>query len=143
MNKFFVQTLKVFWHMICSKNMYLYIDTILRDEFTIALLDLNRKIIKKKTYKDIQTDCLLEKIKSLLQSKKASVKKLKGVFIKHKPGMAFTSLRIGIIVANMFAYILKIPIFEVSKLDFKETKKVKYTKGIYAKKPNITTPNKK
>lgn len=90
--------------------MTLYINTIAKDEITLALLQ-DDKILANKVIQAprLQSEKLLPAIDRLLFSKKVSLKQLSKIVVANQGG-SFTSLRIGVITANALAYALKIPV---------------------------------
>lgn len=89
------------------------------------------------------------KIKKLLSKNKLTIKDLKGVIVYEGPG-SFTGLRIGITVANTFAYSLNIPICSATHENWPTKALTDILSGndrkqilpFYGAEPNITTPRK-
>ncbi|NQU77581.1 tRNA (adenosine(37)-N6)-threonylcarbamoyltransferase complex dimerization subunit type 1 TsaB [Candidatus Falkowbacteria bacterium] len=114
---------------------------IAQDNFIIA-----KKTLKSKHH---QSEALLPAIAKFLPKNK--IKELEGIIVVSGPG-AFTSLRIGITIANTLAYALKIPIVGIKQTEFKnledlakigqtrlkKLKSRKLVKPFYNKEPNIT-----
>lgn len=137
--------------------MYLIINTIEDDRFIIALADVKGAFIKKITKRGrlILAEKLLPTIDKLIKPK-YKYQNLKGIVVASGPG-GFTSIRLGIITANTFAYVLNIPIAgltakqfstfeELSEKGITEIRKNKNKHIIlpfYGSEPNITKPNKK
>lgn len=117
-----------------------------RDGFII-----NKKELKSKHH---QSEKLLPEISKLIPTTK--LKNLKAIIVVTGPG-AFTSIRIGITIANTLAYALKIPVIGVKATEFKNSEelikigetRLKSVRGVkpvqpfYGKKPNIIIRSKK
>ena len=89
---------------------------------------------------------ILVKIQGLLKRNKVDFKNLAGIIVFKGPG-SFTSLRIGISVANAMAYSLNIPIVGTSGNDWlrqsaklSRAKLGKFVVPAYGAEPNITKP---
>ena len=137
--------------------MYLVINTIEDDKFTLALVDDKGGFIKfvEKKGKYIQAEYLLPAIDKLIKPK-FKYSQIQGVVVSRGPG-GFTSIRIGIITANTFSYALDIPIVGLKKNEYsdfadlskKGIKKLKRTNNkdiiipFYGREPNITKQKKK
>ncbi|PKL72297.1 hypothetical protein CVV26_02135 [Candidatus Kuenenbacteria bacterium HGW-Kuenenbacteria-1] len=128
-------TLIIFIHKLVNKN----------PEFFL----ISKNSFKRNYH---QTEKLLPFIDKLFKKNKRKIQDLKGIAIIIGPG-PFTALRIGIIIANTMAYVLKIPIAEIKLNEFKNTKELielsykKFKKAklgkiaipFYGKEPNITS----
>lgn len=121
--------------------MYLYINTCINNNITVGLLDkkgaFSKKLTKKIKYD--QSDSLLGLIDSL------KFKDFSGVVVVVGPG-PFTSVRIGVVVANAISWAKNIPILGVrsgGEIDIAKLKRFKLQLPFYSKEPNITKPNKK
>ena len=137
--------------------MYLIINTIEDDKFTLALADATgsfiRSVIKKGKY--IQAEKILPAIDRLIKPK-YKYSQLKGVVVSRGPG-GFTSIRIGIITANTFAYALNIPVVGLKANEYKnfedmakkgitlikKNKKRDIIVPFYGREPNLTKAKKK
>jgi len=94
-------------------------------------------------------DTLLIRIRELLVSQKSSFTDVQGIVVFQGPG-SFTGLRIGITVANTFAYAQEIPIVGamgeawvaegIARLAAGENQKIVLPE--YGAEANITTPRK-
>lgn len=129
--------------------MQLIIDT--SDEIMkIGLINSTGKWIKKNSWSSVhnESEVLLKKIESLLNSAKSSKKSIKRIVVCLGPG-SYTALRVGISSANSIAYSLNVPIVGFKKDDedqeFKEAllsksgdKFHKVVLPVYKKEPHIT-----
>ncbi len=69
-----------------------------------------------------ESDSFIQKIDEVLNFASKSKNDIEGIFVLSGPGN-FTSLRVGIVIANAFAYALGVPIFSLNLFDFvKEAK---------------------
>jgi len=121
-------------------KLYLYIDTIERDTLEVALISESLEVLCAKKYIG-KTDRLLPLIFALCQKNQCSPHDFTGICIRHVKSAAFTSVRIGMVVANAFSYFLRIPVYEVksaASLDLSEP--AMGTLGFYACEPHITAP---
>lgn len=131
--------------------MILIINTCFIDKLELILVDKQDKFkIKKIKGKFNQSEKLLPAIDLLLKNNKAS-NKLKGVGVVTGPS-GFTSVRIGVAVANALSFGLKIPVVGLRKDQFndntdlvakiiklqKVVKTNKFVLPYYDKEPNIT-----
>ncbi len=120
------------------------------DVFLIRQSKITDKIIRKGDFK--VSENLLKAIDKLLRKSKLNIKQLNGIIAVTGPG-PFTSIRIGVAVANTLAYALKIPVagltnkqgltnneklvkLGLSKL--KQAKANKYLLPFYNQEPNTT-----
>lgn len=119
--------------------MTLYINTIAKDEITIALRQ-GDKILANKVIRAprLQSEKLLPAIDRLLSTKKVSLKQLSKIVVANQGG-SFTSLRIGVITANALAYALQIPV-EAEPKTLKKNKQFSVysiVEPMYDREPNI------
>jgi len=100
--------------------MYLVINTLAEEDFQIGLADKQGRLISSVTKKGrfIQAEKLLPAIDHLI-NKKYNYRSLSGVIVAKGPG-GFTSIRIGVVTANTFAYALQIPIVGFLYGEFKD-----------------------
>lgn len=93
----------------------LYIDTSKTEEVIVAIYQ-NGKIDKKIFHFPIGTmsDQLLTEIDKFIKSKAITTKDLSNIICYVGPG-SYTSLRIGISLANALAFALNIPIFSIKE----------------------------
>lgn len=110
----------------------------------------------KKNIFAAKSDRLLSLIDKILKSGKVEPGAIGGIIVVTGPG-SFTAVRQGVVLANTFSYILKIPVVGVRADEFKNDDallKIGYEKikkvgvgGItlpfYGREPNITTPKPK
>lgn len=86
------------------------------------------------------TDTLLTKIEEILKKNHLGKKDIKAIEVNPGPG-PYTSLRVGITVANILAFGLNIPIRIISgKSDIVEDKYLSPVMPKYGSLPNITKP---
>ncbi len=104
---------------------------------TLTLLSKEGKVknnIKWKSNQDLSEKLLLM-IEDILERANISYQKLSAIVVLIGPG-SYTNLRITMAVANIFNYILKIPLYGISLFDLKIyelLKKIKLTKEIIIK----------
>ena len=132
--------------------MYLYINTTERDYISIAILD-DDKVIKKKKVKSVRkhSEKLLKSIEQVLSSSKKTMQDIKGIIVVKGPG-SFTSLRIGITTSNALAFGLGVPIVGIdndvdytatpSKLFAKKSKNSSIILPEYGSEPHFTKSKK-
>jgi len=132
--------------------MNIVIDTSNPQRTTVALARGGFLIAQKKlTSKHHQAEKLLPTISKIIPKNK--LKYLKAIIVVTGPG-AFTSLRIGITIANTLSYACKIPVIGLKATEFtnlnelikigetrlKKVKSQKLAQPFYGKEPNITKP---
>lgn len=102
-----------------------------------------------------QAEKLLPAISKLLSEQKIKLEKLRAIGVVIGPG-GFTSVRIGVAVANGLGYGLNLPIIGIKKDEFADNKKLtqkiydrvknlkpaKLVMPFYDREPNITKPKK-
>lgn len=134
--------------------MILIINTAPQDHLTVILAQ-KKDSFKAKTVKGQfrQAEKLLPAIDAMLKKNGATMEKLRGIGVVVGPG-GFTSVRIGVAIANAFGYSLNLPIVGLKLSDFSDDKelvakvfeKIKTTKPAklvlpyYDREPNITMP---
>ncbi len=131
--------------------MILIINTCPTDQMELILAEKENQFkLKKVKGKFSQSEKLLPAIDALIKDNKASGK-IKGVGVVTGPG-GFTSVRIGVAVANALSYGFKIPVVGLRKDQFdgnndlvakvlklqKSAKPGKLVMPYYDKEPNIT-----
>lgn len=136
--------------------MILFINTSQAEQATL-MLDDGRRVFEHSFATGFnRTDTLLKHINIFLIKRKLKAKDLEGVVVVTGPG-PFTSLRIGVIVANTLGYALNIKVVGIKATEFRSDdmlakkgkamlKKVKgfqIVEPFYGKAPNITKPKKK
>jgi len=131
--------------------MNLIINTANRDKLIVAIGD-NKNIIEKSLETSFhESEKLLPLIEKVLKKAKKKLKDIKKIIVVTGPG-PFTSLRIGIAVANALSLSLEIPVIGFKVDEFKSIKDLirqgeqkrgdDFVKPYYNKKPNITKPKK-
>lgn len=120
-------------------------------ECEISLIDVAGKSVDKELWQSGRelSDGLMSNIEALLKRNKVSFDNLSGIVVYEGPG-SFTSLRIGLMVANTIAYAQQIPIVGTTSdnwvmlaLKKLETAKVgDYVMPAYGADANITKPKK-
>jgi len=136
----------------------LLIDTSGNEKFTIALCRSDGSLLFRKNIEAqmTQAEKLLPAIDKLLKQQSKKLRDIKGIIVVIGPG-GFTSLRIGVITANTFSYILSIPVAgfklgEFTDLDnlakkgayrLKTAKPGMIIEPYYGREPNITQSKKK
>lgn len=95
--------------------MILEINTTLKNQLYLALHE-NGVILIQKTIngKKAQAEILLKAIEKILQKSKITVQDLTEIKVENQ-GNSFTSLRVGISVANALGYALNIPVNSLVK----------------------------
>ena len=125
----------------------MYIDTNSVEQMEVGLIrggKIKKRIIREQ-YRHAEK--LLPSVISLLASQKATSSDLRGIAVVSGPG-SFSSLRVGVTLANTFAYALRIPIIglesgmEISAKEIEKKitkkKKIAFVLPKYGKEPNIT-----
>lgn len=128
---------------------------------SVALID-GRRVLAEASWegRSDETQKLLPAIASVLKSSKCSFKNIRRIIVASGPG-TFTALRIGVTVANILAFALDAPLFEINTeilqrscagaksfgkaaafLKSSQLKRVKNAIPRYSKPPNITLPRK-
>ncbi|HNV97479.1 MAG TPA: tRNA (adenosine(37)-N6)-threonylcarbamoyltransferase complex dimerization subunit type 1 TsaB [bacterium] len=127
--------------------MILYIDTTQREFIKLALIKERDIFLLDKKVDSKQSENLLELLDKFLKSKRLKLKNLKRVIVNTGPG-SFTSVRLGVVLANTLSYALKIPVIGFSEKeiitqedmlklsDFKAEHE--FVKPFYYKEANIT-----
>lgn len=134
--------------------MILFINTAEQKKITVALV-LNKKIkAKQESLTEFrQIEELLPLVDKLFKSAKIKPEDLTGVIVVSGPG-GFTSVRMGVVTANIFGLALDISVAGVQKNDLskiedlisegcgklEKAKKGSMVMPFYDKEPNITKP---
>jgi len=125
---------------------WLYIDTRQKDQTEIAWLAEGGEI--KRRHIEGRAKAVLSAIEKDWEAKATS---LKGIVIASGPG-SFSSVRTGVLYANLFARFLGLPMYEIiggGTISLEETLKKaqagqlsrkQYVEPIYDREPNITQP---
>ncbi len=132
--------------------MILVINTAEKGKIIIGLKEKGRIFWQEQKIQYHESEKLLAGVDKFLKSKKGQLNDLKGIMVVIGPG-GFTSLRVGVIIANTLAFALKIPVAGFKQTEFKNKKdlvkkgikKLKNSKGrmvlpFYGKEPHITKP---
>ncbi len=127
--------------------MILYINTCERDKIELALISKQDVFLLNKNIGNKQSENLLELLNKFLKSKKIKLDKLGKIIVNTGPG-SFTSVRIGVVLANTLSFSLKIPVVGISNRvlstnkDFFEISNLEpeseFVKPYYYKDANIT-----
>ncbi len=136
--------------------MILIINTVPRDHFSILLARKAGEFKLKKVAGNFhQAEKLLPTIDALLKKEKLKLKDLRAIGVVVGPG-GFTSVRVGVAVANGLGYGLGLPIIGVRAdaftneaelvarvfADLKKSNQKKLVEPIYDREPNITIAKK-
>ncbi|MDD4902458.1 MAG: hypothetical protein PHE24_04975 [Patescibacteria group bacterium] len=90
--------------------MILYLNTISQPEIEIAIKDGEKIIAQSKIEaRRVQAEKLLMAVETILRKKKIKLSALEAVEVENKGG-SFTSLRIGVAVANALGFALGVPV---------------------------------
>ena len=132
--------------------MYLIINTAKQNEILTAVYNGHKIFQERLKVEFHESEKLLPMVDKVLKKSKVNLKDLKKILVIAGPG-SFTSLRIGIAVANTLAFSLKIPVVSFKTDEFKGVKdlikKAEKQRGgeravpFYGQEPNITKPKKK
>lgn len=123
--------------------MILFIDTTSSDNKIIALKSGRKYLFKEKTIgkPKNQSESLLNEIKNLFKAHKIEIEKIEKIKVYNRDG-SFTSLRLGVAVANALGYALGVPTEGIEngykKSNITCYKKFNIVKPFYNRKPNIT-----
>lgn len=127
--------------------MILYINTTERDFLKFALIDKSEVFLSINNIGNKQSENMIFLLNKFLKSRRIKLTSLTKIIVNRGPG-SFTSVRIGIVLANTFSYALKIPIIgidnfsPVKKEDYLELleceSKEEFIKPFYYKEANIT-----
>lgn len=131
--------------------MILYINTTERDFIKFALIDNKSEVfLLSKAVGNKQSENMIFLLNKFLRSKRIKLTALSKIVVNREPG-SFTSVRIGVVLANTLSYSLKIPIIGVDnfspikKEDYLELlshdSKEEFIKPFYYKEAHITMPN--
>ncbi|HNZ86442.1 MAG TPA: tRNA (adenosine(37)-N6)-threonylcarbamoyltransferase complex dimerization subunit type 1 TsaB [bacterium] len=127
--------------------MILYIDTANREFIKLALIKKQEVFLLEKNVENKQSENLLKFLDKFLRSKKVKLQNLKRIIVNTGPG-SFTSVRIGVVLANTLSFALKIPVVGTSQKEIKTKDDIlklldlkpsrEFVKPFYYKEPNIT-----
>jgi tRNA A37 threonylcarbamoyladenosine modification protein TsaB len=125
---------------------WLFLDTRYKDRSRAALLPKKGKI-KEREITGRGADLL-----AALDKMRVQPKALSGVVVVSGPG-SFSSIRMGVLTANLFSRLLDIPLYAVETTDDPNLEEIrdkavqgefraeKYVEPVYDREPNITKPN--
>jgi tRNA threonylcarbamoyladenosine biosynthesis protein TsaB len=128
--------------------MFLIINTAESDFGYIVLAKDQDNFWLKRVASGRQSESLLTSIDKLLNSHKKKLKQIKTIGVVSGPG-TFTSIRIGVVLANTLAYATGIPLVGIKKDEFKTVKELvqkiisnkkfhKLVLPLYDREPNIS-----
>lgn len=126
---------------------WLFIDTRQKDRSQIAWLPAEGDIVKR----DVRGRAKAV-LSAIGKDWDSEAPKLKGVIVASGPG-SFSSIRTGVLYANLFSRFLGLPMYEVVGTDAMNLEEIRdlaktgampnkqYIEPRYDREPNITTPN--
>ena len=94
--------------------MILYIDTANREFIKLALIKKQEVFLLEKNVENKQSENLLKFLDKFLRSKKVKLQNLKRIIVNTGPG-SFTSVRIGVVLANTLSFASKFQLLELLK----------------------------
>lgn len=132
--------------------MILYINITKREKIKFALINNGEVFLLDKRVGLMQSEKALFLLDSFLKKNKAKLNDIQKIIVNRGPG-SFTSVRLGIVLANTLAYGLEIPIAGVDNIglknkdDYLKLVKLKFKSGqfikpYYDRKPDITKSKK-
>jgi len=127
--------------------MILYINTSFREFIEFALIDQGDIFLLKKRVGIKQSEKALSLLDAFLKKNKFKLQNIKKIVVNRGPG-SFTSVRLGIVLANTLSFGLKIPVTGIYNLELKNDEdylnlsKLKFSqdfvKPYYDRDPDIT-----
>jgi tRNA A37 threonylcarbamoyladenosine modification protein TsaB len=128
--------------------MFLFINTIESNQLELALFDFSgRKKCLRTRFSSPRNDKILILLESLLKKARLKPTKINGIAVLVGQG-SFTGIRLGLTIANMFGFLLNIPVIGVKSAEestikmaakqLARKKKFVPLKPVYEKEPNIT-----
>ncbi len=131
--------------------MILYINTTERDFIKFALIDNKGEVfLFSKNVGNKQSENMIFLLNKFLKSKRIKLNNISKIVVNRGPG-SFTSVRVGVVLANTLSYSLKIPVLGIDnfipekKEDYlellKQAPKEEFIKPFYYKEANITKSN--
>jgi len=120
------------------RNMKLKINSVYSIESIKICIEENNQLVVEKVImaKRAQAEKLLPAIEKMLIRSKRSLKDIKEIVVQND-GVGFTSLRIGVVVANALGYALGVPVYG-SKGESLIASGFSVVQPYYEKDPNIT-----
>ncbi|MFA6534088.1 MAG: tRNA (adenosine(37)-N6)-threonylcarbamoyltransferase complex dimerization subunit type 1 TsaB [Patescibacteria group bacterium] len=138
--------------------MYLLINTTVNDHLLLGLADAKGRVVswQGKEVGREQAEKLLPFLDQLLRAQKLKLKNLKGIIVVAGPG-GFSSVRLGLALANTLGYSLKIPVIGLKSSQFPDLeslfqagikkligkKSFAFVQPFYGAPPRITKPIKR
>ncbi len=131
-----------------KQSLFLFIDTANKpNQIGLLSLDGNFKSIQNLEISGRQSEMLLSEIDGMLKYANLNIKKLGGILVVNGPG-SYTSLRVGVSLANALSFASNLGIARISAHDSKNKHKRALALGnlnkdpisaLYLSEPNITT----
>lgn len=133
--------------------MILYINTSIRNFLEFATIRDGDVFLLKRKVNLLQSEKALFLLDYLLKKYKFKLKDIEKIIVNCGPG-SFTSVRLGIVIANTLSYGLKIPVFGIDNIiidkkgdylnlvENKNLVKQEFVKPYYDREPDITKSNK-
>ncbi len=132
--------------------MILYINTGIREFLEFALVIKGKIFLLKRKVGIRQSEKALSLLDGFLKKNKYKLQDIKKIVVNRGPG-SFTSVRLGIVLANTLSFGLKIPMSGIYNLELKNDEdylnlsKLKFSKDFikpyYDRDPDITKSKKK
>jgi tRNA threonylcarbamoyladenosine biosynthesis protein TsaB len=132
--------------------MILYINTSIREFLEFALVDKGKIFLLKRKVGIRQSEKALSLLDDFLKKNKYKLQDIKKIVVNRGPG-SFTSVRLGIVLANTLSFGLKVTLAGIYNLDLKNNEdylnlsKLKFSKDFikpyYDRDPDITKSKKK
>jgi tRNA threonylcarbamoyladenosine biosynthesis protein TsaB len=132
--------------------MILYINTSIREYLEFALVNKGKVFLLKKKVGIRQSEKALSLLDSFLKKNKFKLTDIKKIVVNRGPG-SFTSVRLGIVLANTLSLGLKVSLVGIDNLelnnneDYLNLNKLKFSKDFvrpyYDRDPDITKSKKK
>lgn len=91
--------------------MVLYINTTERGRLDLELFDAKGVRVRSASHRNMALECVFEQTRDFCGS---DVQALEGVVVAHGPKGSFSSIRVGVAIANALGYGLKIPVLGIS-----------------------------
>jgi tRNA A37 threonylcarbamoyladenosine modification protein TsaB len=121
--------------------MILYINTIGQPEIEIDIKADGKIVAQCKIEAErVQAEKLLLAVEAILQEKKIKLNDIKAIEVENKGG-SFTSLRIGVAVANALGFALGIPV-EGTVGSARQTGDISLVEPVYDREPDVGSSNK-
>ncbi|MDD3285012.1 MAG: hypothetical protein PHZ07_05450 [Patescibacteria group bacterium] len=131
--------------------MILYINTSVRNFLEFAIIENDDVFLLKRKVNLLQSENALFLLDFILKKYKLNLKDIEKIIVNRGPG-SFTSVRLGIVIANTLSYGLKTPIFGIENVEItkkadyldlqKNAQKYDFVRPYYDREPDITKSNK-